>query len=358
MRQMLRIFAVTCAAVCAVAFAKPHAGPDHVDITWMSVTNMYFQAGEARVVADGYITRLPDKLFYANFDSTRESATPDTVAVKRVLTALGGPSSVNLLLTGHSHWDHAFDTPAWSTLSGAKIIGSKTTCFLAIASKVPAGRCTPVDGGEKFVVGDGVTMYVVRWNHSGDPAKNPRLHNPIELTRPPTPDPRTGGLRAGVTEDFVNGGGNRGYLFVVDGAGGRYSWYFSNSGSAVDLNVPIVLDGKNYGAPIENLQSAMKAAGISSVDLWIGADDIDVARLVVPVLHPRAFLPVHWDNFLAPFEAGVTKPYSNPVLSSYLAGAKVQLMTPLQYMDKWRLDRTGIRPIPNDDVKKVLGFSR
>jgi hypothetical protein len=34
-----------------------------------------------------------------------------------------------LLLTGHSHFDHSFDTAAWSRLTGAPIVGSKTTCL-------------------------------------------------------------------------------------------------------------------------------------------------------------------------------------------------------------------------------------
>ncbi|HTE45282.1 MAG TPA: MBL fold metallo-hydrolase, partial [Gemmatimonadaceae bacterium] len=238
MRHKLKVIGVACIATCAVAFAKPPARPDHVDITWMSVTNMYYELGDLRIVTDGYITRLPEKLFIGSgLDSTREPATSDTAAVKRVLNALGGPRAVNLLLTGHNHFDHALDTPTWAKLSGARIIGSKTTCFQAMALGIPAEKCTPVYGGEKFPLADGVTMYVVRWNHSGDPVKSPRLHNPQELAAPPKPDPRTGGLRLGVAEDFPNGGGNRAYLFVVDGAGGRFSWFFHNSAAAVDLGV-------------------------------------------------------------------------------------------------------------------------
>jgi len=326
----------------------------------MSITNMYYEIGSLHIVTDGYFTRLPEKLFYAgggNVDSTHESATPDVAAVKRVFTALGGASGVNLLLTGHSHFDHSFDTPTWSRLSGARIIGSKTTCLQAIASEIPASKCTPVYGGEKLSLADGVTMYVVRWNHSGDPVRNALQHNPAELAQPPKPDPRTGGFRAGVAEDYPNGGGNRAFLFVVDGPGGRYSWFFHNSASAADLDVPIVLDGKNYGAPIENLKAAMKDAGVASVDLWIGAARADVAHRVVPVLAPRAFLPVHWDGLWGAFEAGVTTPYADTALADFLASANVRVVTPLQYMDKWRFDRSGIRAIPNDDVKKALGFS-
>ena len=101
----------------------------------------------------------------------------------------------------------------------------------------------PVNGGEAIRLGEGVTMRVVRWNHSGDPQKNPEQHNPVELRAVPRPDPKTGGLRGGVAEDFPNGGGNRAYLFVVDGPEGRFSWFWQNSASAVDLHVPIVVDG-------------------------------------------------------------------------------------------------------------------
>ena len=68
--------------------------------------------------------------------------TPDVAAVTRVMDALGRPTRVNLLLTGHSHWDHSFDTATWSKLTGARIIGSKTTCLQAQA-EARAGRALP-----------------------------------------------------------------------------------------------------------------------------------------------------------------------------------------------------------------------
>ena len=46
--------------------------------------------------------------------------------------------------------------------------------------------------------------------------------------------------------------------------------FFNNSASAVDLEVPIVMDGVDYGAPLANLKKAMRDAGLTSVDLWIG----------------------------------------------------------------------------------------
>ncbi|MEO8483710.1 MAG: MBL fold metallo-hydrolase [Acidobacteriota bacterium] len=350
-----------CAALGVLGLAVPlaAAGPTSVDLTWMSISNVYYDFGGSGVLTDGYITRVPEREFFGGGGGLAQTHTPykpDERAVARVLSALGGPSKVNLLLTGHSHFDHSFDTATWSRLTNAPIIGSKTTCLQAQAQGIPASRCTAVVGGEHISLAEGVTMWVVRWNHSGDPAVNPEQHNPVELTGVPHIEPATGGLRAGVAEDFPNGGGNRAFLFVVDGPDGRYSWFFQNSASLVDLNTPIVIDGTNYGAPLENLKVAMRAAEVTSVDLWIGTGGAAVANVLLPVLKPKAYLPVHWDGLYGAFEAGVPRPYADAPLERALAAAGVTLLKPLQYMDKWRLDRTGVRPVANDTVKKVLGF--
>jgi L-ascorbate metabolism protein UlaG (beta-lactamase superfamily) len=333
--------------------------PSSVLLTWMSVTNMYFEIGDLKILIDGYVTRLPAADFYggAGVNFTRRPLKSDAGAVKRVLDAIGGPSSINRLFTGHSHFDHSLDTPTWSKLTGAPIVGSKTTCFQAIASGISASSCRVVNGGETIDLTDGVKVRVVRWNHSGDSTRNPEQHDPRELAVPPTPDPVTGGFRLGVAEDFPNGGGNRAYLFTVDGPEGRYGWFFNNSSSSADLDKPIVVDGVNYGAPIENLRAAMKASGLASLNVWIGSAGVDVAKQVVPIIKPRAFLPVHWDDFTSPFLDGVKKPFADAALETFLVSEGIMIVRPSQYMDKWALDRAGIRPVANDAVKRALGFA-
>ncbi|HEX4682041.1 MAG TPA: MBL fold metallo-hydrolase [Gemmatimonadaceae bacterium] len=347
------------AAANLTAQSRPAAGPRAVDITWMSVTNMLYEFDSTGILTDGYVSRAPLSLFGAGADGlshTNAPFSPDTAVVRRVLDAIGGPRHVTLLLTGHSHFDHSLDTPAWARLTGAPIIGSKSTCLQVQAFDIPASRCRTVVGGERMQIANGVAMYVVRFNHSGTHEANPIQHDPRELTAVPKRDPATGGVRLGVGEDYPNGGGNRGFLFVVDGPDGRYSWFFNNSASAADLTQPIIVDGVNYGAPLSNLRRAMKDAGLESVNLWIGAPGADVAKLVLPVLQPKAFLPVHWDDFYQPFDRGVTQPFASPALEAVLKDAGVELVRPAQYMDKWRLDRSGVRAVPNTQVKRALGF--
>jgi L-ascorbate metabolism protein UlaG (beta-lactamase superfamily) len=344
---------VRTASVASSADAEPH-----VDLTWLSIANVHFQIGPLAILTDGYVTRLPPSAF-ADQTLVRSAGPvrPDSAAVARVLAALGGPSRVQLLLSGHSHFDHSFDTALWSRLTGARIIGPKSTCFQAVAQDLPPARCTAVQGGETIPLGDGLTMRVVRWNHSGDPAVNPEQHNPSELSAVPRRDPVNGGLRPGLAEDFPNGGGGRAFLFTLDGSSGRLSWFWQNSASPVDLEKPIVVDGVSYGAPLENLRAAMRDARLDSVDLWIGTGGAPIASLVLPVLRPRAYLPVHWDGLFSPFFAGVPAPFADTALDARLASDGVRLVRPTQYMDRWRLDRTGVRPIANDSAKRSLGFT-
>jgi hypothetical protein len=343
------------------AAAAAATGPAFVDITWMSISNTYFQIGPLNILVDGYFTRLPKSEFFGGgggLAHTTDALKPDVPAVLQVRDALGGASAVNVLLTAHSHFDHAFDTATWANATGATIYGSKTTCFQVVAQNVPATRCTTINGGERIALSDGVTMRVVRWNHSGDSTTNPEQHNPVELAAVPTPDPVTGGLHAGVADAFPNGGGSRGFLFTVDGPQGRFSWFFQNSASTTDLSVPIVVDGVNYGAPLDNLRAAMTDAGLTSVDLWIGTGGRAVAQLVVPVIRPKAYLPVHWDDLFSPFLNGVPSAFSDTSLEAFLTQSGVSLVRPRQFMDKWRLDVTGVAAIDNGPVKKALGFCK
>ena len=79
-----------------------------------------------------------DAPFCRGLARTHQPSKREVAALTRVLTALGGPSKVNLLLTGHSHFDHSFDTATWSKLTSANIIGSRTTCLQAEAEGIPA----------------------------------------------------------------------------------------------------------------------------------------------------------------------------------------------------------------------------
>ena len=219
-------------------------------------------------------------------------------------------------------------------MTGAPMIGSLSACLQANAQGVAEAQCRIVGGGEKIALGDGVTMRVVRWNHSGD-ATNPIQHFARELYRPPVPDAATGGLRAGVGEDYPNGGGNRAFLFTVDSPEGQLSFFVNNSASGFDLDKDAIVDGVSFGSPLANLAAAMKDAGLTQVDAWLSTGGLPVAQQVVPILKPKVYLPNHWDGLFNPFWPGMPFPFKDDALRSYLEAQKIALMPQTQYFDKF-----------------------
>jgi L-ascorbate metabolism protein UlaG (beta-lactamase superfamily) len=363
MTMSRRLAALAALSIAAACTEPALAAPPSVEMTWMSIANWYFKIGDKRIVMDGYITRVPESLFIASavfpkdmYTYTKGPYGVDLPAVTRVRDATLGTDKLDLLLAGHAHWDHSWDTPAWSRLTGAPMIGSLSACLQAQSQGVAADRCRIVSGGEKIDLGDGITMRVVRWNHSGDPT-NPIQHFARELYRPPVPDPATGGLRAGVGEDYPNGGGNRAFLFTIDSSEGRLSFFVNNSASAFDLDKDVIVDGVSYGSPLGNLAAAMKDAGLTQVDAWIGTGGLPVAQMVVPVIHPKVYVPNHWDGLFNPFWPGMPYPFKDDDLRRYLDAQKVPLMAPTQYFDKYILTRSGMTADVNHDVKSKLGFA-
>jgi len=359
---------VALVLLIAAAPSRTAAPGVHVEMTWMSIANWYFQIGGLRIVMDGYITRVPEKIFvpsrqYPNdrYTFTTQPWKPNVADVRRVRDAISSDGRLDFVLAGHSHFDHTYDVATWALLTGARIIGSQSTCYQAQAQGVPASQCTVVSGswvtgrGERIDLGHGVTLRVVRFNHSGD-ASNPYQHFGRELKTPP--HAVNGGLRAGVAEDFPNGGGSRGYLFTVDNPGGRkLSFFVNDSASAFDLTKPVTADGLSYGSPLANLAAAMRDAGLTSVDAWIATGSAGLASMIVPVIHPKVYIPNHWDGFFNSMWRGLPYPFSDKNLSSYLSAHGIRLVPQTQYFDLYQLDAVGVSLQPNLAVKQKLGFT-
>ena len=373
MRRFVPAVALAALLGAAPSKAAGSAGPQEVELTWMSIANWYFKIGPVRIIMDGYITRVPQGLFVRStqfpadqFAFTSAPYPVNVPDVLRVRDALSADGRLDYVLAGHSHFDHTYDSATWAAVSGAQLIGGLSTCYQAQAQGLPTSQCRVVSGtwatggGERIDLGHGITIRVVRFNHSGN-ASNPIQHFARELNGPPTP--QNGGWRAGVGEDFPNGGGGRAFLFTIDNPGGRVSFFVNNSASAFDLDKPMTVvdaDNKviaNFASPLENLAAAMRDAGLTSVDAWIGTGGLAVAQLVVPVIHPRVYIPNHWDGLFNPFWAGMPFPFVDNNLSAYLDAQGIQLMRQSQYFDTYQLDSSGVTMKPNHSVKQKLGFT-
>lgn len=323
--------------------------------TYMARSNFLIEVGDIRILLDGYITRLPESVFVGGSEGglafTTGPQKPDVAAVQQVVDAIGAAETLGFIISSHSHWDHTFDLATWAKITGAQVVGSQSTCFQAFAQGVPQSQCRIVQGGEMLELGPQFNVRIVRWNHSGN-------QQPVELKAIPKVDPVTGGLRPGISEDFPNGGGGRGYLFTLGTPGNQISWLYGSSTGLETFDQPVIVDGKNFGSPKSNLIAAMTAAGLKSVDLFLSHGGKPGAQAVVPIAKPRVLFPYSGTgSFWEPFLGGMQAPFNNPDLAAYLSKEGVTLLAPRQFMDSWRLDANGITPIPNVEVKKKLGFS-
>ena len=365
--KLLPLVLVLAGSVHLTACGGSSPPANQAKVTWVAVADWYFDVGKTRVYMDGALTRFDPTNFYGGATGlaySHAAVCNNKDADQKVLAAIGQQPS--LVITGHSNLDHSYDTATIAKLSGARIIGSPSTCFEAEAQGFAASQCTAVMGGETMNIGDGMHMRVVHWNHSGN-ASNPELHLPLELTKPPTPD-ANGCLKPGVLEDFPNGGGARGYLFVGGDSAHRFSIFFVDTGSDYDFaqDVPDNLSANGtpcgsstcgfHGSPQGNLTAAMQAEGLDHVDLWIGFGTVPLSKLVVPILKPKAFIPNHLGSFYVDFFKGLTTPYTDTAVPAYFASQGSNFQTPKQFLDSWTVDATGTVPTPNTDVKTKLGF--
>ena len=342
--------AVLAAACHSPREARPAAESPEVSLTWLSVTNWLVEAGDTRILLDGYLTRIDRRLVEAD-GSSHGPAVTDTAELRRLLARAAPDLRLDWILVGHGHWDHAFDVPAIARMTGARIAGPRTVCLQVEALGLEPGRCVPVEGGEVLEL-DGVRAHVVRWHHSGDPGTEAgrRLGSPLELRAAPPVDPATGGLRPGFLEDYPNGGGGRAYLLSIgdDRTAGTIFW--SNSGNPAAWDTALRADTaflRAAGVDLSNLEpagdrrptreilaAALAAEGLDGVDVWIGFPGAEHVRQVVPSLRPATFVPHHWDDFWTPISSGVGRPFTGEAIRPYLDSAGVALVIPAAYYER------------------------
>jgi L-ascorbate metabolism protein UlaG (beta-lactamase superfamily) len=347
--------------------------PDAVHLTWLSITNWLIEAGDTRVLLDGYVTRVDRTT--VNADGTSNATTkPDQAFVNRIRDAVLPDGKLDAILIGHAHWDHAFDTPAWAHATDARIAGARTVCLAAEALGIAPERCSAVEGGEVLEIGPYVRARAVRWHHSGDSTAAGRtLRAPLELRERPVVDPVTGGLRPGFMEDYPNGGGARAWLITVLTSRGPVTLFWSNTANVLTWDSVLPPSDTTFlrtqGVDLSNLAwagsttavrahlgEAMREEGLTAVDLWIGFPNAGHIAQVASALAPRAFIPQHWDDFMTPMLDDVARPFQPSSIEGALAAEHIGLVTPRRYFDRFRLDVDGIVAESDTAVRRRLGM--
>src|SRR5688572_14188292 len=107
------------------AIAMPEATDDAgLRVTFLGVSTLLFRDSSAAILIDGFFTR-PGILQVAT-----GKIGPDPARIDAAL-AKAGIRKLDAVITVHSHYDHAMDTPAVAERTGALVVGSPSTAWIA-----------------------------------------------------------------------------------------------------------------------------------------------------------------------------------------------------------------------------------
>ncbi len=300
----------------------------HAELTFLGVTQWLLQYGETTVLLDAYFSRPADRVE----GSTQEGLD----LLQRVLDA-AGVETVDFILVGHSHFDHAIDCGSAAMLTGAQVIGSKTTCLIAQSAGLPEDRCTVVGTGDELQLGE-ATMRAVRTIHTL-PALIGKF---LELEEVPTPEDSWG----------APAGGPISYLVSFPGDD-PFSMFYTNSIAPIGED-----DGSSEDYPA-NLDAAF--SDVAGTTAWLGPVGFLSGEggllEYFSRIQPEFVVPQHFDGLTPDIEAGLTMPFApTDVLSQVLADEGSTLVAPQQYFEVLTLTPDGVTRSPSSEIQQAFGL--
>jgi L-ascorbate metabolism protein UlaG (beta-lactamase superfamily) len=218
--------------------------------------------------------RLQHKGFHFWLDPHLSRHRPFELATGRVSPdlqrILAEVDLAHAVAVGHSHYDHAIDTPAIARLHGAQVYGSRDTLQICRGQGVPERQLHELRGwGETFDVGP-FTLRAVRSEHS-----------PLALGHVPYP--------GRITEPFDVPAPLSAYR-----VGEVFGLHLQASGTSVcHVGSAALIDAELRG---------LQADVVLCCTIGRHATPRFVHR-VIDALRPKLLIPCHWDQFWRPIQA-------------------------------------------------------
>ncbi|MBW2314990.1 MAG: MBL fold metallo-hydrolase [Deltaproteobacteria bacterium] len=261
---------LACSFVLAalLAPAADVAAAEGVRVRWLGVAGFAVEAGDDTILHDPYLSR-PGALrtFFRPY-------VPDATILEPLLASDGPAPEVgrgDLILIGHSHFDHLADAPWIADRTGATVVGSETTVAISRGFGLAKAQLRRADPGDRLSHG-AFDVRVVESRHMTLPTGSPPA--PGVVTEPPAwPMPAV---------DFRLGDA-RGYL-VTHRPSGLRLFFLSSAG----LHRPAIEALKNEGVRADVLLISTS-----------GRTD-DFVHTLLDALRPRIVVPQHYDNFFVP----------------------------------------------------------
>jgi L-ascorbate metabolism protein UlaG (beta-lactamase superfamily) len=229
---------------------------------WLGTAGYVIQSATTTVLVDPFFSR-------PGLGRALQRLSPDEGALDRGLAGVGQVAAV---LCSHSHYDHILDAPRVAQRSGARLVGSKTTCAFGRASGLADHQLVEIPAhGATLDVGDLHIKFV------------PSVHNrlllgrvlfPGDLASPPRLPARAWEYKVGSV-----------FGLWIETAG--TSLYHNGSSDLVD-------------ATLEGLRADVLVCGLAGRE-----NTPDYLGRMLRALTPSLVVPTHFDAFFSPVDEGV-----------------------------------------------------
>jgi L-ascorbate metabolism protein UlaG (beta-lactamase superfamily) len=228
--------------------------PDGLELEWLGVAGYRLRFEGTTVLVDPYVSRAPLRSLLL-----RRPALPDRSLIDRYLPR------ADAILVGHTHWDHAVDTPALARRDGATVYGSDSLAHLMRLHDLDS---VVVEPHRAYEIGPFVVRFV------------PSRHSKLLFGRKvPFDGPLTCEDLHGLSPGAYKCGDVFGIRIEVAGTS------FYHQGSA-DLHDDERID------PVDVFLAGVTGRQVTP-HYW---------RRILPRLDPRLLVPTHYDDFFAPLD--------------------------------------------------------
>lgn len=246
------------------------AQTDALKLTYFGTAGWKITDGEFTVLVDPYISRV--KLGTGpgiSPEDTRPSVSRSDYFVSDTLGIDSLITKADFILVHHSHFDHLSDVPYIARKTGAKVVGTETTCNILRAYGIPEEQLYPVRGGEDYQF-ENFSVRVIPSIHSALNEKH-YLDSRTYTEVPKAP------LRV---SEFIEGGS---LMFLA-----RFS-----------RHKVLTMGSMNFvERELEGISPDILLAGVNQSQLGLYKYN---ERLLRVTGNPKVIIPTHWDNFRLPY---------------------------------------------------------
>jgi L-ascorbate metabolism protein UlaG (beta-lactamase superfamily) len=241
-----------------------------IQLKYLGTAGWQINDGTITVLIDPYISRV--KLGTGpgvSPEDTRKTVDRSDTFVSDTLLIDSLITKVDFILAHHAHFDHLADVPYIAKKTGAKVIGTETTCNILRAYGIPEEQLYPVRGGEDYQF-ENFSVQVIPSIHSALNDKH-YLDSRTYTEVPEAP------LKV---SEFIEGGS---LMFLA-----RFAKH-----SVLTMGSMNFVERELVGQKPDIL-----LAGVNRSQQGLYKYN---ARLLAVTNYPKIIIPTHWDNFRLPY---------------------------------------------------------